>query len=157
MNDEIIDDVDRRILHVIQEDARNNTNAEISERVGVSPSTVGNRIKRLESDGIIKGYKPDIDYDRAEFPLRVLFVCTTSITERADLIGRAREVPGVVNIKELMTGRENVHIEVVGSANEDITRAARAIDALGLSINEEILVKNEYPQPASVFRPAERP
>lgn len=151
MSDRRLDDVDRRILHALQEDARNNTNAEISDRVGVSPSTVGNRIERLEDEGILKGYHPDIDYDRADLPLRVLFVCTTSITERGSLIREALELPGVVNVKELMTGENNVHVEVVGRSNEDVTRVATAIDDIGIRINEEILVKNEHHQPASVF------
>lgn len=152
MSDQPLDEVDRQILYLLQEDARNNTNTQIGEQVGVSPSTVGKRIKRLETAGIIKGYNPDIDYERADYPLRVLFVCSTSINERSNLIDRARELPDVVNIKELMTGDENVHIEAVGSHNEDITRIATAVDDLGITINEEILVKSEYPQPASVFK-----
>lgn len=151
MNEYVPDDIDRRILSVLQEDARNNTNAAISEQVGVSPSTVGNRIRRLEEVGVIRGYKPDLDYDKADFPLRVLFICTAPIADRADLIGEVRKLPGVVNVRELMTGEENVHIEVVGSHNEDITYHATRIDDLGIDISEEILVKNEYPQPASVF------
>lgn len=152
MSEPEFDDIDRQILFFLQEDARNNTNTQISERIGVSPSTVGNRINRLESVGVIKGYQPDIDYDVIDFPLRVLFICTTSITERSNLVEQARELRGVVRIRELMTGTENVHIEVVGGHNADITRLATAIDDLGITINEEILVKNEYPQPASIFK-----
>jgi DNA-binding Lrp family transcriptional regulator len=155
MSDSPVDEIDRQILSLLQEEARNNTNAEISDRVGVSPSTIGKRIKRLEEAGIIKGYHPDIDYDRAGLPLRVLFICTTPITDRSDLIQRAIQLPGVVNVKELMNGRENVHIEVVGDHNDEITRLATAIDDLGIAINEEVLVKNDYPQPASIFRSAE--
>lgn len=146
-----LDDIDRQILYFLQEDARNNSNAEISDRVGVSPSTVGNRIQQLEANGIIRGYQPNIDYDQADFPLRVLFICTTSITERSDLIQEILDLPGVTNVRELMTGEENIHVEVVGSHNEDITRLATAIDARNISINEEILMKNNYPQPAGIF------
>lgn len=151
MSDYSLDDKDKEILYYLQEDARNNTNAEISEQIGLSPSTVGKRIKRLESEDIIKGYHPDIDYDQADYPLHVPFICTTTITGRADLIQEVLALPGVVNVQELMTGEENVHIEVVGSENDDITELATAIDDLPIDINEEILVKNEYPQPASVF------
>lgn len=154
MSNYSLDEVDRQILHFLQEDARNNTNSAISDRIGVSPSTVGKRIKSLESEGIIKGYYPDVDYDRADYPLHVLFICTTTITERADLIQEVRDLTGVVSVQELMTGEENVHIEVVGSENDDITELATAIDDLPIDINEEILVKNEYPQPASVFEGA---
>ena len=151
MNEEPLDDVDREILHLLQEDARNNTNAEISDRVGVSPSTVGNRIKRMEDSGIIRGYPPEIDYGRAALPLHVLLVCTARIADRSDAIDRILEVPGVVSVRELMTGERNLQIEVVGGSHDDITRLATTIDDLGVSIREEILVKNEYFQPASVF------
>lgn len=146
-----MDEIDRQILYRLQDDARNNTNAEISNSVGVSPSTVGKRIKQLETDGVIRGYKPQIDYDQAGFPLHVLFICTASISDRSKLIKKAQEVPGVVNVRELMTGEENIHIEVVGRNNEDITRWATAIDDLGIAIKDEILVKNDCPCPARVF------
>lgn len=153
MSEQSLDEINQRILHILQEDARNNTNAEISERVDISPSTVGKRIKDLETDGVVKGYYPKIDYERAGLPLRVLFICTSSITERSELIQQVSGLSGVVNIKELMTGRRNVHIEVVGSDNGDVTRLATAIDDLGIDINEEILVKSEICQPASGFAP----
>lgn len=60
-------------------------------------------------------------------------------------------VPGVVNAKELMTGNHNLHIEVVGRHNDDITESALSISELGVQIGEEVLVKNEYSKPASVF------
>ncbi|WP_458208541.1 Lrp/AsnC family transcriptional regulator [Haladaptatus sp. NG-SE-30] len=151
MNNKLLDEVDWQILHLLEEDARNNTNAKISERVGVSPSTVGNRITQLEHNGVIKGYQPEIAYERTLFPFHVLFICTTSITERTALIQQVLEISGVVNIRELMTGGENVHIEVVGNDSEDITRLATSIDDLGIDINEEILIKDVYPQHANVL------
>lgn len=146
-----MDDIDEEIISILQHDARNKTNADISEQVGLAQSTVGKRIKKLERSGIIKGYYPDIDYDGAGFPLRALFICSTSITERSDYIEQVIELPGVVSVQELMTGTRNIHIEVVGSDNDDVTRLATAIDDLGIGINEEILVKDAYHRPASVF------
>lgn len=157
MSEHDIDEIDQRILYLLQEDARNNTNAEISDRVDVSPSTVGKRIKQLETTGIINGYHPDIDYTRVDFPLRILFICTTQITQRTKRIEQIRAIPGVVTVTELMTGEENIHVEVVGQENEDITDLATAIDDLGVAINEEILMKHDYRQPASVFKPGQGP
>lgn len=152
-----LDETDKQILRLIQQDARNNTNTSISERLNVAPSTIGKRLTQLEESGVIKGYHPAIDYERAGYALRVLFVCTTSITDRRHLIDQALTLPGVVEVKELMTGQDNVHIEVVGEENHDITELAAAIDDLGFSINEEILIKNTFVQPASVFVPGDTP
>lgn len=146
-----LDEVDKEILYLLQEDARNNTNTTIADAVGVSPSTAGKRIRKLEGTGIITGYTPNIDYDAAGFPLRVLFVCTTSIIERGDLIRELLDIPGVVSTRELMTGANNIHIEVVGKTNEDITEVALAISELGIQIREEVLIKSEYQKPSSVF------
>lgn len=146
------DDVDARILYLLQEDARNNTNAAISERVGVSASTVGNRIQRLEDSGVLGGYYPDIDYAQAGFPLHVLFICTVPITTREDFVADVRDLPGVIKVQELMTGDRNIHVEVVGTEPEDVTRMATAIDSLGVQVNEEVLVKQEVHLPANVFR-----
>jgi|AntRauTorcE11898_2_1112593.scaffolds.fasta_scaffold14106_2 DNA-binding Lrp family transcriptional regulator len=151
MRDSVIDDIDRAILYELQTDARHNTNAAISDRVGVSASTVGKRITRLEDCGIIDGYHPEIDYEEAGFPLHVLFICTVSITDRAELIDETLEIDGVLDIRELMRGRENVHIRAIGSENDDITKIAQTLDNLGYSVTDEILLREEYNQPAARF------
>ncbi len=148
---EDLDDVDREILFALQQDARNNSNADISEHVGVSPSTVGKRITALEKRGVIQGYHPEIDYELAGLPLEVLFICTAPIAEREAFIESAHEIDGVVNVREMMTGTGNVQILAVGSSNDAITRIAATLDTRGYDVIDEILLRNERDSPASVF------
>lgn len=49
-----LDDIDRAILAVLQADAAL-PNAQVAERVGLSPSPCWRRIRRLESVGVIRG------------------------------------------------------------------------------------------------------
>lgn len=151
MSDTDLDEIDHAILHALQDDARNNTNADISERVSVSASTVGKRISRLEDRGVIKGHRSEIDYEEVGFPLQVLFICTAPIAERQPLIEQTLELEGVVNVRELMTGEHNVHIQVIGSSNDDITRIAHALDNMGYSVSDEILMRAEYSKPSVHF------
>lgn len=51
---------DRRILRVIQTEGRI-SNAELAERVGLAASPCLRRLKALEEDGIIAGYRADVD------------------------------------------------------------------------------------------------
>lgn len=157
MSEPDLDTVDRAILYELQRDARNNTNVEIAERIGVSPSTVGKRIARLEERGVVKGYRPEIDYEQAGFPLYVLFICTTPITEREPLIQEALEIETVVNVREMMTGERNVHVQVVGKTNDDITRTAHRIDELGFAVSDEILMRAEYTRPSAIFGKTDPP
>jgi Lrp/AsnC family leucine-responsive transcriptional regulator len=53
----MIDDVDSKILTIMQENARI-SNAEIARRIDMAPSGVLERIRKLEERGIIKGYVP---------------------------------------------------------------------------------------------------
>lgn len=56
----MIDDTDRAILTILQSAART-ANAEIARRVGLAPSAVHERIRRLEERGVIRGYVADLD------------------------------------------------------------------------------------------------
>ena len=49
----ILDDVDRRILNILQVDA-SQTNAELAELVHVSPPTCLRRVKQLRENGVIE-------------------------------------------------------------------------------------------------------
>ena len=55
-----IDDMDARILAILQENART-TQAEIAKTVGLAPSAVLERVRKLEAKGAIKEYVARID------------------------------------------------------------------------------------------------
>lgn len=146
-----LDDIDRGILYLLQREARNTTAQEIADVVGVSSSTVRNRIGQLESEGVIRGYHPEIDYEAANLPLRVLFICTAPARERSELTEKVLGVKGVIDLREMMTGRRNVHVEVVGTSTSDITRITDAIHELGLEIESTELIKQRRMQPFNHF------
>lgn len=56
----MIDDVDLRILSILQQNART-SNAEIARQVEMAPSAVLERIRRMEARGVIRGYEVRID------------------------------------------------------------------------------------------------
>ncbi len=149
--DDTLDDVDRGILYLLQEDARNTTTTEIGDAVGVSASTVGNRLQRLEEMDIVEGFHPQIDYHNAGFPLRVLFICTAPIPDREELCARALEADGVVNVKEIMAGVDNVHVEAVAPTRNEVADIGKSLDEIGLDVVNEVLVKDEYTQPFDHF------
>lgn len=146
-----LDEVDRGILHMLQQDSRNNTASDIADAVGVAPNTVRNRIERLQDSGVILGYHPNIDYGQAGFHLRVRFVCTVSVGDRNDLADDALGIDGVVQVDEIHSGKENLVIESVGVDGDDITRIAADLEALGATIQAERFVKNSRVQPFNHF------
>ncbi|MFD9128561.1 Lrp/AsnC family transcriptional regulator [Kitasatospora sp. NPDC059571] len=55
-----MDRTDRRILHELQRDGRL-TNAELASRVDLTPSPCLRRVRQLEKDGVITGYRAQLD------------------------------------------------------------------------------------------------
>jgi len=146
-----IDEVDQEILYALQDDARNISSGEIAERTGTSGSTVRKRIQRLESEGVIKGYSADIDYQMSGYPLRMLLFCTAPIPDRGDLISDILDIHGVVSVQELVTGEENLLVTAVGEDDSDITPVAQQLLDLGLTVSDEVLVRSHVSTPFDGF------
>jgi DNA-binding Lrp family transcriptional regulator len=146
-----IDEVDREILYALQDDARNISSGEIADRTETSGSTVRKRIQGLESEGIIKGYSADIDYQMSGYPLRMLLFCTAPIPDRGDLISDILDIHGVVSVQELVTGEENLLVTAVGEDDGDITPVAQELLDLGLTVSDEVLVRSHVSTPFDGF------
>ena len=56
----MLDRTDRRILSLLQADGRI-AGVELAEKVGLSPTATGERLKRLSRDGYITGYRATLD------------------------------------------------------------------------------------------------
>lgn len=120
-----LDKVDKRILYRLTQDARNITASEIAEEMNVSPGTIRNRIRELERNGIIKGYHANIEYELVEGRLVNLFKCSSSVRTREKLARKALQIPGVINVREVMAGEMDLHIKTVGEDTEDIAHRQR--------------------------------
>lgn len=70
-----IDSIDKNILQELTSDARISY-AELGRKVGLSPSAAAERVRQLESLGLIKGYRAEIDWQALGFPL-IAFVRLT--------------------------------------------------------------------------------
>jgi len=151
MTDRELDDLDRAILYALQDDTRKLSTSSIADRMDVAASTVRTRIRNLEDAGIITGYHAEVDYEAADFQLHTLIVCTAPVPDRERLAQAALETEGVVAVREVMTGNENVHVEVVGRDGDDLSRIGRELDEIGFEIEDENIIRNEYVRPYSGF------
>jgi Lrp/AsnC family leucine-responsive transcriptional regulator len=63
-----VEDLDQQILTLLAGDGRMSY-TDLGKATGLSTSAVHQRVKRLESRGLIKGYGATIDYEQVGFPL----------------------------------------------------------------------------------------
>ncbi|MGV8161966.1 MAG: Lrp/AsnC family transcriptional regulator [Candidatus Nanoarchaeia archaeon] len=59
----VVDDIDKNILFVLSKDARESL-VQIAKNLGVDAKTIHNRIKKLEQEKVITGYKVDLDVSK---------------------------------------------------------------------------------------------
>ncbi|NMG40968.1 winged helix-turn-helix transcriptional regulator [Chelativorans sp. ZYF759] len=113
MNEQI-DKFDRKILALLQADARL-TNNDLSERVNLSPSQCSRRRQRLEEVGLIMGYRAVLDRERLGFPL-VNVISVTLATHNRDNARRFAELlRGLPEVQEAhaLTGEMDYVLKVV--------------------------------------------
>lgn len=123
----MLDDTDRRILELLQSDARI-ANAAIARDVGLAPSAVFQRIKKLEASGVIRGYHAHLDPTTVGQGLLAFIAVGTG--EGA----RARETAEVLAaIPEVL----EVH-RVVGEDCFFLKVRVRDAEALGALLDEKI-------------------
>lgn len=98
----MIDDTDRTILALLQQDARM-ANAEIARRVGLAPSAIFQRIRKLEEQGVIRGYTARLDPAALGYGLLAFVrVQTTPGTQAAEANRQLAGIPQVTDVHRVV-------------------------------------------------------
>jgi len=96
----MLDDTDRRIIEVLERDARTSLRG-IAEEVGVSLGTVSNRVKKLEDNAVIKDYRVILDSEKVGWNLNVVIglrIQKGRLIEIQEKIARDNRVYGVYDV-----------------------------------------------------------
>ena len=107
-----LDDLDVRILRLLNADARKSFR-EIAKAVDASLSTVSNRVRKLEEEGIITGYAPILAESRLGYDvLSVVGVKDDRVTHVYDVTG---EWDSIVVVRLKNTRELDAFIKRLGS------------------------------------------
>lgn len=121
-----LDPTDCRILRVLQKNGRM-TNAELAERVNLSPSACHRRVQRLEQGGIIRDYVARLDL-RQIGRATIVYVEIKLAGQSDDLLDAfEREVARVPDVLEchLMAGTADYLLKIIAADTEDFARIHR--------------------------------
>ena len=102
-----LDRYDRRILEVLQEEARI-SNQELAERIGLSPSPCLRRVKALEEGGVLTAYRALVDSRKLGLTLMALIYISMDrhTPDRfANFDAKVKELPEVLECL-LVTGQD---------------------------------------------------
>ena len=121
-----MDATDRRILEALQKEGRV-SNAELSDRVNLSPSACHRRVQRLEAEGYIDAFVALLNARKLGRPTTVFVEITLSGQADEVLDAFEREVRRVPDVLEchLMAGSADYLLKVVARDTEDFARIHR--------------------------------
>jgi Lrp/AsnC family transcriptional regulator, leucine-responsive regulatory protein len=159
MNQANLDPLDLRLLDALQRNARS-TYAELAAVVGLTPPTVHERVKRLESRGFVRRYAAQLDGKLLGFEL-VAFVSafTTAATNYDDFTAKATALPEVCEIHSVagdesfvlkVTTRSTAHLDEFLTRLKQIPGVERTKTTIVLSTTFErggIALTREEPSP----------
>ena len=121
-----LDQTDHRILRVLQKQGRI-SNAELSEKVNLSPSACHRRVHRLETAGYVRDYVALLDPRKMNLPTTVFVEITLSAQADEVLDAFEKAVSRIPDVLEchLMAGTADYILKVVAEDTEDFARIHR--------------------------------
>lgn len=120
----MIDDIDRKILAFLQDDARI-ANAEIARQVGMAASAIHDRIRKLEERGVIRGYEARVDPAALGYGLLAfVFVRSDEGVDAPETEARLAEIPGVQEVHHV-AGEDCFLVKVRAEGTDELGRLLR--------------------------------
>jgi DNA-binding Lrp family transcriptional regulator len=116
-----LDDVDRRLLRALVDDARIANNA-LADRVGVAASTCLGRVRALRERGVIRGYHADVDPAALGRPIQAMIAVRLSSTARGhipDFMAQIAELPEVLNVF-FLGGADDFMVHIAARSTENL-------------------------------------
>lgn len=123
-----LDTTDLRLIAELRRRPRA-TAVELADAVGISRGTVSVRLARLEDDGVIIGYGPDVDATAAG--LAVLAFCTLEIQQgsHASTVEALGRIPQILEI-HTVTGTGDLLCRVVARSNDHLHGVLQQVASL---------------------------
>ena len=135
---------DELLLAVLREDARAST-ADIARKLGLSRTTVQNRIARLEAQGVIQGYTVRVhdDYERSRIHAHILI--TLRPKQMPSVVKSLQAMPEVRVLYSISGGHDLIALAVTATVGEMdvLTDRIGAVDGVERT-NTSIILSTKF-------------
>ena len=123
-----LDDLDRRLLKELGSDARQSFR-DLSKKTGVSVVTVAQRVRKMEQEGIIRGYASNINQEKLGYEITTITEVTVSkgrLVEVQEKIAKLNSVCAVYDV----TGIEDSIVISKFRSRDDVSKFTKELLAV---------------------------
>jgi len=123
-----MDETDVKILKTLISDARLSSR-QISKKSGVSIGTVLTRMKKMEKEGVIRGYSAVVDHEKLGYQLTVLTEITVSKGRLLEVENEIARMPNTCCVYDV-TGLTDAFVIAKFKSREELSAFAKRLLAL---------------------------
>ncbi len=114
-----LDDIDKKLINILQENA-DLTYAELGRKLGISPSTVYMRVRRLKERGIIKRVVAEVAPEMLGYNLRSLIFLAVDIKKYNNIVKELLKMPQIKVIYDI-TGEWTFALEILVKDHKELS------------------------------------
>jgi Lrp/AsnC family leucine-responsive transcriptional regulator len=107
----MVDNVDLKLIELLKKNSRLSF-ADLGRKINLSPSSVRERVQKMEDEGIIKRYITEIDNKKIGLDLEAFILIKAFPGKLQYAIKTVSKFPEVVQAHRI-TGNQNIHLKVV--------------------------------------------
>jgi Lrp/AsnC family transcriptional regulator, leucine-responsive regulatory protein len=144
-----LDDFNWKIIQELQINARISI-VEIGKRIGLSAPAVAERIKRLEEEGYIKGYRTIVDYDKLGLSVPVFINYKATKISHKEMIKMVEEMPEVIEWHGI-TGTHCAMLKIITTSTKELERIIEKLQEFGETSTSIILSSSVLPKIVNKF------
>jgi len=136
----MLDETDRRILSVLQRDARTSMR-KISKEVGVSLGTVSNRVRKLEGAGVIRGYAVLLDPEKIGWDLNVVIGLRIQKGRLIEIQEKIAKDPRVYGVYDVTGDFDSMVVARARDRSDldDLSKNVMSVDGVERSVTHLVL------------------
>lgn len=103
------DETDARILHELRANCRRSAR-ELAGELGISPSSLIERMKKMEQNGVITGYSANVDYVKLGYEFMAVMQISISHGKILEVQEKVSKLPGVVAVYDVTGGQDSMAV-----------------------------------------------
>lgn len=124
-----MDHIDRKIIDILQKDARAPLK-EIADRVFLSSPAVSTRIARLEASGVLKSYQAQIDAPKLGYTVKAFINLDMPPQRKPEFYPYIESCPNVVECS-CVTGDYSMLVEVLFATTQELDQFINHLQQFG--------------------------
>ena len=139
-----LDEYNWKILEELQKNARITT-VELGKRINLSAPAVSDRIRKLEDEGYIQGYRTVVDYDKLGLSVPVFINFKGTKISHGEMLKMVDKMPEVVEWYGI-TGTHCSMLKIVVSTTKKLEAVIEKLQEFGETSTSIILSSNSNPK-----------